>query len=108
MSFKICFWVALKNCDIAISETRITKQVSLLSNLDMNNYSFQFTATETSSVGILLYSANLISNVKKASICRSGILNSNFYLNLLICTNSTWVVKKPIRWRILASENRDW
>ena len=77
MNFKICFWVALKSCDIAISETRITQQVSLLSTLDVHNYSFQFTATETSSVGIL-YIANLISNVKKASICRSGILNSNF------------------------------
>ena len=31
---------------IAISETRITKQVSL-SNLNLNNYSFEFTPTET-------------------------------------------------------------
>ena len=28
---------------IAISETRITKQVSLLNNLDLNNYSLEFT-----------------------------------------------------------------
>ena len=33
-----------KNFDImAISETRITKQVSLLNNLGLNNYSFEFT-----------------------------------------------------------------
>ena len=33
---------------IPISETRITKQVSLLNNLGLNNYSFEFTPTETS------------------------------------------------------------
>ena len=33
---------------IAISETRITALVSLLNNLNLNNYSFQFTPTETS------------------------------------------------------------
>ena len=32
---------------IAISETRITKQVSLSNNLNLNNYSFDFTPTET-------------------------------------------------------------
>ena len=33
---------------IAISETRITKQVSLSNNLNLNNSSFEFTPTETS------------------------------------------------------------
>ena len=28
-----------------ISEKRITKQISLLNNLDLNNYSFEFTPT---------------------------------------------------------------
>ena len=42
---------------IAISETRITKQVSL-SNLNLNNYSFEFTPTETSVGGAVLYNAN--------------------------------------------------
>ena len=46
---------------IAISETRITKQVSLLHNLNLNNYSFEFTPTETSSGGTLLYTANHLS-----------------------------------------------
>ena len=46
---------------IAISETRITKQVSLLNNLNLNNYSFEFTPTETSVGGTLLYVANHLS-----------------------------------------------
>ena len=48
-----------KNFDIlAVSETRITKQVSLLNNLNLNNYSFKFTPSETSACGTLLYVAN--------------------------------------------------
>ena len=43
---------------IAVSETRITKQVSLLNNLDLNHYSFEFIPTETSAGGTLLYIAN--------------------------------------------------
>ena len=51
-----------KNFDIiAISETRITKQVSLLNNLNLNNYSFEFTPTETSAGGALLYIAHHLS-----------------------------------------------
>ena len=46
---------------IAISETRITKQVSLLNNLNLNNYSFEFTPTETSAGGTLLDIANHLS-----------------------------------------------
>ena len=46
---------------IAISERRITKQVSLLNNLNLNNYSFEFTPTETSAGGTLLYIANHLS-----------------------------------------------
>ena len=47
---------------IAISETRITKQVSLSNNLNINNYSFEFTPTETSAGGTLLYIANHLSH----------------------------------------------
>ena len=51
-----------RNFDIiAISEKRITKQVSLLNNLNLNNYSFEFTPTETSAGGTLLYIANHLS-----------------------------------------------
>ena len=46
---------------IAISETRITKQVSLSNNFNLNNYSFEFTPTETSAGGPLLYIANHLS-----------------------------------------------
>ena len=53
---------------IAISETRITKQVFLLNNLNLNNYSFEFTPTETSAGGILFYIANHLSYK-----CRDGL-----------------------------------
>ena len=46
---------------IAISETRIIKNIFLLNNLDLNNYSFEFTPTETSAGGTLLYIANHLS-----------------------------------------------
>ena len=46
---------------IAISEKRITKQVSLLNNLNLNNYPLEFTPTETSAGGTLLYIANHLS-----------------------------------------------
>ena len=46
---------------IAISETRITKQVSLSNNLNLNNYSFEFTPTETSAGVTLFYIANHLS-----------------------------------------------
>ena len=49
----------IKNFDIiVISETRISKQVSLSNNMDLNNCYFEFTPTETSAVGTLLYIAN--------------------------------------------------
>ena len=46
---------------IAVSETRITKQVSLLNNLNPNHYSFEFTPTEASAGGTLPYIANHLS-----------------------------------------------
>ena len=46
---------------ISISETRVTRQVSLLNNLNLNNYSFEFTPTETSAGGALLYITNPLS-----------------------------------------------
>ena len=48
---------------IAIRETRITKQVSLLNNLNVNNYSFDFTPTETSVGGTHLYIPNHLSSI---------------------------------------------
>ena len=46
---------------IAVSKTRITKNVSLLNNLNLNNYSFEFTPTETCAGGTLLYIASHLS-----------------------------------------------
>ena len=46
---------------IAIRETRITKQIPLSNNLNLNNYSSEFTPTETSAGGTLLYIANHLS-----------------------------------------------
>ena len=48
-------WVVQKSNIIAISETRMTKQVSLLNNLNLNNYSCEFTSTEISASGTLIY-----------------------------------------------------
>ena len=56
---------------IAISETRITKQVSLLNNLSLSNCSFEFTPTETFTCGTLFYNANHLSYK-----CRNDL---NFY-----------------------------
>ena len=50
---------ALLNFDItAISETRITKNINNISNINLNNYAFEFTPTESSAGGTLIYIAN--------------------------------------------------
>ena len=43
---------------IAITETRIPKNVSVTQNIVLNNYSFEHTPTESSAGGTLLYIAN--------------------------------------------------
>ena len=43
---------------IALSGTAITKNVSLLNNLNLNNYSSELTSTETCAGGTLFYIAN--------------------------------------------------
>ena len=77
---------AKKSFDIiAISETRITKQVSLSNNLNLNNYSFEFTPTETSAGGTLLYIANHLSYK-----CRSDLnIYKKMNWNLLLLKLST-------------------
>ena len=54
------FWVSSLNM-IGVTETRFTKQVSLLSNLNLNNYSYEVTPTETTTGDIVLYIANPLS-----------------------------------------------
>ena len=65
---------------IAITETSITRQVSLLNNLNLNNYSFKFTPTETSACGTLLYIANHLSYKCRndLSIYKKNELESTF------------------------------
>ena len=46
---------------IGVTETRITNQLSLLNNLNLNNYSYELTPTETTTGGTLLYIANYLS-----------------------------------------------
>ena len=46
---------------IGVTETRITKQLSLLNNFNLNNYSYEFTPTETTAGGTLLHNANHLS-----------------------------------------------
>ena len=51
-----------KNFDvIAITETRIRKDISITSNLSLNNYSLELTPTESSAGGTLLYIFNHLS-----------------------------------------------
>ena len=46
---------------IAITETKIPKNVSVTQNIVLNNYSFEYTFTESSAGGTLLYIANHLS-----------------------------------------------
>ena len=46
---------------IGVTETRITKQFSLLNNFNLNNYSYELTPTETTAGGTFLYIANHLS-----------------------------------------------
>ena len=51
-----------KNFDIiAVSETRISKKTSLTSNINLNNYSFETTPTESTAGGTMLYVSNRLS-----------------------------------------------
>ena len=43
---------------VAISETRIMRKTSLTSNINLNNFSFEFTPSESTAGGTLLYIAN--------------------------------------------------
>ena len=51
-----------KSFDItAVSETRISKKTSLTCNINLQNYSFESTPTESSAGGTLLYISNHLS-----------------------------------------------
>ena len=70
---------------IAVSETRIAKNVSLLNYLNLNNYSFEFTPTKTCAGGTLLYIATHLSY--KCLMTSISIKKMNW--NLLLLKSST-------------------
>ena len=43
---------------VASSETRTTKNINKVFNIDLNNYAFKFSPTESSAGGTLIYVAN--------------------------------------------------
>ena len=63
-----------------MSGTRITKQLSLSNNMNLNHYSFEFTPNETSAGGTLLYIANYLSYKYRnnLNIYKRNELVSNF------------------------------
>ena len=46
---------------VGVTETRINKQVSLLDNLNLNNYTYEFSPTKTTAGGTILNIANHLS-----------------------------------------------
>ena len=65
---------------IAITETRITKNISVTRNIVLINYSFEHTPTESSTGGTLLYVANhiLYKTRSDLNICKKFELESTF------------------------------
>ena len=58
-----------KNFDIiAVSETRISKKISLISNFNLNNYSFEKPPTESTAGGSMLYISNYLSYKPRSDI----------------------------------------
>ena len=53
---------------IAITETWITKNISVTQNIELGNYSFEHTPTESSAGGTLLYVANHWSNKTRSDL----------------------------------------
>ena len=72
---------AKNNFDIIrVTDTRITKQLYLLNNLNLNNYSYEFTPTETTAGGTLLYITNhlLYKYCNNLNIYKKNELKSTF------------------------------
>ena len=65
---------------IAVTETRITKQSSLTTNINLTNYAIEFTPTESSAGGTLLYIANHLSYKPRPdlNIYKANQLESTF------------------------------
>ena len=65
---------------VAVSETRINRKTSLTSNINLQNYSFESTPTESNAGGTLLYIANFL----PYKTCMDLSLNKANQLNLLL------------------------
>ena len=65
---------------VAVTETRITKQTSLTTNINLRNYAIEFTPTESSAGGTLLYIAGHLSYKPRPdlNICKASQLESIF------------------------------
>ena len=65
---------------IGVTQTRISKQFSLLNDLNLNNYSYELTPTETTAGGTFLYIANHLSYkcLSDLNIYKKNELDSTF------------------------------
>ena len=65
---------------VAVSETRIMKKTFLLFNINLNNYSFEFTSTESTARGTPLNVANHLSykSRKDVNLYKSNQFESTF------------------------------
>ena len=65
---------------IAISETRITKNINEISNINLNSYAFEFTPTESSAGGTLIYVANRLAYKSRTDlqIYKNRVLDFTF------------------------------
>ena len=53
---------------IPISETRITKNINKITNININNCAYEFTPTESSAGGTLIYVANHLTHTPRTDI----------------------------------------
>ena len=63
---------------IGITESRITKNISLTHNIELGNYSYEHTPTESSVGGTLLYVANHYPVISDLNISKKIELDSTF------------------------------
>ena len=62
---------------IAVSETRISKKISAISNVNLNSYSFESTPTESSASGAVLYISNHLSYKPQTDLNMCKKINCN-------------------------------
>ena len=53
---------------VATSATRITKNIRKITNININNYAFEFTSTESSAGGTLIYVANHLAYISRTDL----------------------------------------